>query len=1526
MNKILFSLIFLLTVIQSIGQSNLIHYWHFNDFVSGYTSATSPMNFSPYRADFSIIDTAAAKVIYTVLPGTSNNYTTFWDQSTTGDTTNSRMSSPAGKYLRLRNPSDSMQLQFFIPSTGFKDLTVKYTVQRSSAANGATIHKYSYSLDSGLTWISTGLSIDSFATSASWTTSPVTIHITNPLANNNSKLVFRILFAGTQNTGTSGNTRLDNFTLDGNFNTISNVLLHYWHFNSFVGVGSATNPNTLAPISADSSLIDTATAKLYYRTLTGTSNNYTTYWDAVTGIDSNAQYGMVAGNGMRFRNPTDSMTAIFHIPTTGYYIPTIRFATQKSSTSNGAAVLRFSYSIDGGLTYTNSGLSLDSFITSTLWTVIPPVTINNTLADNNPNLIFRIQFIPPGNTGTSGNTRLDNFTVNAQTSPSGGSTGDNTPPNVSFSPLNNVNDVLVSTQPVIGFNEEVRLLNGNMLDSINVDTIVELRLNSASGNLVPFNAQVSGNKRYITIIPNSGLNYNTNYYIALKSNTIKDTSNNIIAGVQSAIFTTEATQTIFSPGDILPIAYRMNATGTDDEIALLTFVNILPNTKIKLTDQKYTNNTIPQCAGGIEWKAPQGGVSAGSVISIKTDAGTTNIGSVTGSTFGLSSGGDQVLIYTGLNTNPSYITALSSNNWINSNSSCSGSYSMIPNTLTNYTTAFSLNAINAYYNGSQLGTISQLKQNILDTTNWIGIGSGTPAQQWPTWIFFGPPTIIKAEVKNSTTIQIIYSSDMDSISCVDASNYTGISNISSIQFSSNGSQNDTVYIIFSQAFATGVSYNLTISNVKNSANLSLFTPYIFSFNYETKIQFKKEFIVLEENAGSYNIELELNNPSTSSVNLKVRPAPWSTADSIADFSLSSQVLNFSGSSNNLQNLNITISDDQISEQDEYLVLELTDANGLTINNISSLTLYIRDNDNQAPSASQSLELVHITSFDPNALGSSAEVVVYDSTNKILITTSALQKRFDIIDFSNPAYPQTTQSVDVSNYGGITSVAVHKGLIAVASPNANEQLQGSVLFYNAAGVFQKQVIVGSLPDMITFSHDGKKVLTANEGQPNDAYTIDPEGSVSVVDLTNGIANLTQANVKTLGFSHFNASESALINAGVRKTKSSSTLAQDLEPEYITISKNNQIAWVSLQENNSIAEIDLSMDSIVGIFPLGTKNMNQVGNGFDASDNNSEILIANWPIKAFYMPDAIANYVVNNEQYIIMANEGDEKEYGGLNERTTVGNNGTILDSMIFPNASLLKKNYNLGRLRITNLNGDIDNDGAFEELYCVGPRSFSIWNQSTNSMAFESGDLIERITKTHPLSATIFNADNEGNTIKSRSRTKGPEPEGVTIGQIAGHYFAFVTLERTGGVMVFDVSNPTNPEFVDYYNTRTLSAFGGDNGPETVIFIDKNQSADGKYYLVIANEISGTLTIYQILDHITSIEVIDNKDAKISMFPNPNNTEHIHFNQKVKVELFDINGRLITNCENCLQLDISELKTGIYLVRINNTQIEKLVVN
>jgi len=271
-----------------------------------------------------------------------------------------------------------------------------------------------------------------------------------------------------------------------------------------------------------------------------------------------------------------------------------------------------------------------------------------------------------------------------------------------------------------------------------------------------------------------------------------------------------------------------------------------------------------------------------------------------------------------------------------------------------------------------------------------------------------------------------------------------------------------------------------------------------------------------------------------------------------------------------------------------------------------------------------------------------------------------------------------------------------------------------------------------------------------------------------------------------------------------------------------------------------------------------------NGLDASDRDGKINIRPWPVKGLFMPDAIASYRVGPQTFLVTANEGDAREYVVTDpatgaqtpvyvENARVGSSSVVLDPVRFPNAAVLKNNTNLGRLNITTASGRNPATGYFEELFTFGTRSFSIW-KADGTLVYDSGDDFERITA--QVAPARFNASNSNNNFDDRSDDKGPEPEGVVIGKAYGRDYAFIGLERVGGILVYDISNPCAPVFVTYVNRRDFTKSvslapgvsnpaAGDLGPEGLIFIKAEDSPTGKPLIVTGNEISGTTTVFEI---------------------------------------------------------------------------------
>ena len=463
----------------------------------------------------------------------------------------------------------------------------------------------------------------------------------------------------------------------------------------------------------------------------------------------------------------------------------------------------------------------------------------------------------------------------------------------------------------------------------------------------------------------------------------------------------------------------------------------------------------------------------------------------------------------------------------------------------------------------------------------------------------------------------------------------------------------------------------------------------------------------------------------------------------------------------------------------------------------------------------------------------AEIPAYDPSSRRLFLTGP-NNRLDIADISNPASPITLSSLDLSSYGaGVNSVAIKNGIVALAMEANPITNNGSVVFFDTNGVFQSQVTVGALPDMLTFTPDGNRVLVANEGEP--ANGVNPDGSVSIIDLSAGVLNPT---VNTATFTSFNGQENTFRSQGVRIFPGQ-TVSQDVEPEYITVSDDGTTAWVSLQENNAIAIVNIVNAQVTSILPLGAKNFNAPGNGLDPSDQDGGVNINNWPVFGLYQPDTIATVTIAGQTYLISANEGDTR-----NEARRVSNQNLILDPDVFPNAATLKLTQNLGRLDVSSIDG-LNAQGQYSQLFAYGGRSFSIWNVTNGlSQVFDSGDDFEQILaafSTTPLTPSIFNSDGTPSSFDSRSDNRGPEPEGLALGTVGNRLYSFVGIERAGGFMVYDITNPSNPLFTNYINDSQL----GDISPEGLLFIPAADSPNGTPLLIVANEVSRNVAIYSV---------------------------------------------------------------------------------
>ncbi|MCG7556131.1 choice-of-anchor I family protein [Pseudoalteromonas sp. Of11M-6] len=509
----------------------------------------------------------------------------------------------------------------------------------------------------------------------------------------------------------------------------------------------------------------------------------------------------------------------------------------------------------------------------------------------------------------------------------------------------------------------------------------------------------------------------------------------------------------------------------------------------------------------------------------------------------------------------------------------------------------------------------------------------------------------------------------------------------------------------------------------------------------------------------------------------------------------------------------------------------------------------------------------------NSSGSAAVVEVIPATS---FDTAALVKNNEGVITATNLTSAMTINLNDNTSGDANSIAVDENnqLLAVAMAAKTTGDAGQIAFYDISGAtpaFIKNVTVGALPDMVTFTHDGSKVVVANEGEPAGDYSVDPEGSISIINVTNGVV----ANTATqLDFSAFNTKQAELEEQGIVFANPTgrtingklinTTVAMDLEPEYVTISKDNRFAYVSIQENNALAIVDLS-DNSLNLVGLGFKDWSNYT--MDASDKDKKINFKKYPgLYGMYQPDSISSYTWKGANFIVSANEGDGREYffdaadeadctakGGLDYDKDDGclayiDESRAEDLTLASNFAYLNNDDDdIGRLKVTTVKGDENNDGQYEALYTYGARSFTIWD-SNGLVVFDSGDQIERITAS--VHGAQFNNDEDTNEGDTRSDAKGPEPEALALGQIGERTFAFVGLERMGSIMVYDITNPYDVKFEDYFYNRGLvedAEISGDLAPEGMAFIPADKSATGEALLVIGNEISGSVAVWQIAE-------------------------------------------------------------------------------
>lgn len=501
-----------------------------------------------------------------------------------------------------------------------------------------------------------------------------------------------------------------------------------------------------------------------------------------------------------------------------------------------------------------------------------------------------------------------------------------------------------------------------------------------------------------------------------------------------------------------------------------------------------------------------------------------------------------------------------------------------------------------------------------------------------------------------------------------------------------------------------------------------------------------------------------------------------------------------------------------------------------------LPSYTVKNDGFAADASLALEKAGgVTLGTANADGGVAEIVAYNEKDGKVYAVNGQESILNVFDLNDDGTFGSVEKIDVAAlmkgeddtfaYGDMTSVAVSAdGTVAVALQDADYTKPGRVAVFGADNSVAAVYVTGVQPDMVTFSEDGRYILTADEGEPRDGYgdgAVDPAGSVTVID--------TQASgnaAVVAGFENFDSAALAAQGVVFNQVEGNVlTAALDLEPEYIAVKGNK--AYVSLQEANAVAVVDIPSAKIESVLPLGFKDLSLDVNAIDLDDSDGTYAPKTYAnTYGVYMPDGIAVYEAGGKTYIATANEGDAREWGDFSDEAK--EDLTASDGTVAEKVRVLDKTVKAGLEEGSN--------------YLFGGRSFSLFEVTDSglTLVYDSANQFE--AKTWEYLPAYYNASNDDIEPESRTAKKGTEPEAVALRQLGGKTYAFIALERIGGIMVYDVTDPARASFVNYVNSRDFNGeLTGDVAPEGLAFAQKGENV----YLLAAFEVSGTVASYKL---------------------------------------------------------------------------------
>lgn len=438
-------------IITAHFKNAILHYWHFNHL-------SEEDYFETVNADYSVFPNHA-KISY---PGYGPGY---MDRSD-GTLLNAHMGEDAGYGLRVRNPSSTRELLFNVPSQGFHQLEFSYAVHRTN--NGAREQALYYSPDKGQSWqqIRSGIETTTdyevhyfdlgdygdisdnpdlmmrilFTDEAAGNTSgnnrfdnvvmkvaqlhldtlnpppgiagmeyehwfsaqngeqPYKFELTRGLLPDGLSLSGDgLLFGVPEKPGTysfevevvddTGDYESHRFMMT----VFEQRLIHYWHFNDLPDA-------EFEILEADHSVLERGELSYF-----GSGDGY---MDRTEGSNLNTWQGVMAGHGLRVRNPSAMRQLRFHVPSTNYRYLQFGFAVHR--TNNGAQWQQLQYSTDEGMSWKDLG---DSYRITTDYNVKTFDLIDIQETWDNPMLMMRILFLGAEASNTSGNNRFDNIAL-----------------------------------------------------------------------------------------------------------------------------------------------------------------------------------------------------------------------------------------------------------------------------------------------------------------------------------------------------------------------------------------------------------------------------------------------------------------------------------------------------------------------------------------------------------------------------------------------------------------------------------------------------------------------------------------------------------------------------------------------------------------------------------------------------------------------------------------------------------------------------------------------------------------------------------------------------------------------------------------------------------------------------------------------------------------------------------------------------------------------------------------------------------